>query len=515
MDIGKTFPARYWINLGRRQERRADTEWRLHKAGITAERFPAVDARFVRKIRGYESAGRYALALSQRLAIRKAMLAGAEAVLLLEDDVVFHPELLERLEGIELPDDWGILYLGCAHRRRPSPVADGLVRTPYALDTHAFAVRAPYYRRVISALGRRDEEACRHPRASDWFLANLHGEIPTYACYPNLVWQEVSSSDLMGGTYSNYTPDGEQISSHGETIALQSELWGVRRWQAWSRPELGDVDGEPPTTSANPATSADPGSRIDPKLGLLFLTHGDVNHPDLWQDFIRQAGDGVRVFSHPKDPAAAAHGFLANTAIPENVETKWGDISLVRAMLPLLRNGLADPSLTHFMFLSESCVPIRPWREMRRSLLNDPRSMIPYQGHQEMSPLHLERILKVRDLPAHTRRVHPQWILLDREAATCVAETDLTGRFERVFAADEHYFGTVLALRGFPNERIRRQAATWVEWKDAGRDGGPKEVSQLSWELMRELSGFSGFFARKFPVGSDIGKWGLHRGEPT
>jgi GR25 family glycosyltransferase involved in LPS biosynthesis len=88
MNIEETFPARYWINLGRREERRFETEWQLERAGITAERFPAVDARFVRKNRGYENAGRYALALSQRLAIRKAMLAGADAVLILEDDVV-------------------------------------------------------------------------------------------------------------------------------------------------------------------------------------------------------------------------------------------------------------------------------------------------------------------------------------------------------------------------------------------------------------------------------------------
>ena len=94
MDFETTFPVRYWINLGRRADRRAKMEARFDQAGLTVERFPAVDAKFVRRmalernkekmpgdsgdgVRGYENAGRYALALSQRLAIRRAKHAGA------------------------------------------------------------------------------------------------------------------------------------------------------------------------------------------------------------------------------------------------------------------------------------------------------------------------------------------------------------------------------------------------------------------------------------------------------
>src|SRR5215217_171932 len=112
MDFEKSFPLRFWINLGRREDRRVEMEARLDEVGITAERFAAVDARWIanhgkgatgqeppgemkagpeiadvwapgeqdsevlaaaaRVVRGYENAGRYALALTQRLAIREA-----------------------------------------------------------------------------------------------------------------------------------------------------------------------------------------------------------------------------------------------------------------------------------------------------------------------------------------------------------------------------------------------------------------------------------------------------------
>jgi hypothetical protein len=520
MDIEKTFPLRYFINLGRRQDRRVETEIALEDVGFTAERFPAVAARFVKKTRGYESAGRYALALSQRLVLRQAALKKAEAVLILEDDVVFHPRLLEKLAEIELPDDWGIFYLGCAHQRRPWPAGKGLVRTPYALDTHAFGVREPYYRKVMAALSRHSGDEFAHPRASDWYLANLHREIPTYACYPNLAWQAVAESDLAGGTYSNYTPSGEQISARGETVALQGEIWGARRWRPWHRPELAEDSPEddrkispiadPP---AVPLPNRAPPVRIDPKLALLFLTRGDVNHPGMWREFMAQAGDEVRIFSHAKDVQAAGQGFLAGSDIEERWDTKWGDISLVRAMMSLLKAALADEALTHFAFLSESCVPVRPWQEIRRRLRLDPRSMVEWQGSEEMEKKHRDRLMGVEDLPDRAYRVHSQWVLLDREGATCVTEVDLTERFEGVFAADEHYIGSMLALRGYPDERINRQSVTWARWHDSGRAGGPKEFGPIAGSTAAELAAFPGFFARKFLPASNIGDWGFHEVE--
>ncbi len=491
MNIEKEFPARYWINLGRRQDRRVEMEYQLELAGIRAERFPAVDARFVKRNRGYESAGRYALALSQRLAIRKAMLEGAEAVLVMEDDVVFHPELVQRLEEIVLPEDWGIFYLGCAHRWPPKAVSDGLVKVRYALDTHAFAVRTPYYKRVMAALSLRGDEAADHPLASDWFLADLHGEISTYACFPNLAWQAATNSDLAGGVYSNYTENGEQKWGGEELHGVQAAAWGGTRWSGWKRP-------------ASEVT--------DPKMGLLFLTRGEVNQPRIWREFTADAGDEVKVFCHAKDREEIVGGFLDGTQIEDWHETQWGDISLVRAMLALLKTAMRDETLTHFAFLSEGCIPIRPWAEMRRRLKLDPRSMMPIKKADEMKPQQRARLDAVRNLSVREMRLHPQWIVLNREAAECVTEDDFTERFSEIFAPDEHYFGTVLAMRGYPiADRVNPTTPTWVEWTGSLRCQRPVIHCETSSRLAAELAARPGFFARKFDPSSDIGKWGLHR----
>ncbi len=490
MDIEQQFPARYWINLGRRQDRRFETEWQLEKAGIMAERFPAVDAHFVRKNRGYESAGRYALALTQRLAIRKAMLSGAEAVLILEDDVIFHADLKARLAEIALPEDWGIFYLGCAHLNRPWPEGPGIVRTRYAVDTHAFAVNAPYYKRVIAALDARSKEnrSKTHARASDWYLADLHQEIPTYACFPNLAWQAVAASDLAGGTYSNYTAEGEQIAGAGETLGLAVEVAGGSRWK-W--PELVSVPDLPELPELE--TPA-------PRMGVLFLTRGGLNQPGCWQEWLEATNGEVTGFAHIKEPETVKEEWFLNLRISEAVETAWADISLVRAMLALLREAIKDASLTHFAFASESCIPIKSWEEIRKRLVLDGRSMIGLEATEPMREKHRQRFDVVPWVEPRRRQVHPQWVMLNREAAECLLEDDFTDRFAEMFAPDEHYIGCVLAMKGYPfdESRILHECPTWVRWNESLEPSiSPEEILTITPALRREWMDFPGFFARK------------------
>jgi GR25 family glycosyltransferase involved in LPS biosynthesis len=150
-------------------------------------------------------------ALSTRLAIRKAKLRGAAAVFIFEDDVVFHSDWRERLAEIELPDDWGIFYLGCQHQARPKvlkneagEVIRGLVKVTESLDTHAWGIKAQYFDKVLALLrGRKSRFYGKLPPADVWLALSEHG-IPMVAAYPNLAWQAEEHSDLVKGVFSNY-----------------------------------------------------------------------------------------------------------------------------------------------------------------------------------------------------------------------------------------------------------------------------------------------------------------------
>jgi hypothetical protein len=560
MKLNIIFPLRFWINLGRRGDRRDGMREKLEGCGLGAERFPAVDARNVGRkkratglfspahpevlptgrkftmppanptengpgkglggnglpslndkfVRGYESAGRYALALTQRLALREARRRGAPAVLLLEDDAVFHPNFVGLAETLDPPVGWGILYLGCSHRARPLPAGGRWVRCQYAVDTHAVAVSAPYYQTVMRMLDRHGKPNPGVPAASDQFLALLHREIPAYACFPNLAWQEVTASDLTGTHYSNYNRDGQQRNWPWTISGLLEDML-----------EAGAEDDVPngpksPDESPTPGLPAEvavlPGNRRaakNPRLGLLFLTRGDVNHPVIWREFLAGAPDQCRVFSHVKNPEGLSGGFLEGTVIVPYYETRWGDISLVRASRALLLAALEDPDLTHFVLLSESCVPVKPLPEILRHLRLDPRPWFDYRTLANAHSVHADRISGAPEIPEGCWRFTPQWWLLDRTAAMCAAAVDFSSQFEKMFVPDEAYFATVMALQGYPLEgNVIKRRSTWTWWEKGA--GSPTSWRKLPQDKLADLLQSGCPFARKFGPDSDIASLGLH-----
>ena len=100
----------------------------MNRASMTAECFPAVDAQSLRRCKGFHALPQRAHSLSFRFVLRLAQRRNSPALLVLEDDAVFHPEFRERVAALELPDDWQIFYFGCLHLESPRPVSPGLVR---------------------------------------------------------------------------------------------------------------------------------------------------------------------------------------------------------------------------------------------------------------------------------------------------------------------------------------------------------------------------------------------------
>lgn len=210
MDIRATFPFRVFISLESRADRRERFLPRLAAADLDADWFKAVDADRLRgDTRGFLDVRKRSLALGKRLMLREAERRKAEAVLIFEDDAVFHPGFVAEIAALTLPDDWGIFYFGCQHIETPEAVAPGLFRVSRALDGHAFAIRRKYYAAVRASM-RGCAKGTVGELHSDVLLSGLHGIIPTYAAYPNLAWQAVEQSDLTDTCYSNYFSDGSQ-----------------------------------------------------------------------------------------------------------------------------------------------------------------------------------------------------------------------------------------------------------------------------------------------------------------
>ena len=527
MNFEETFPLIYLLNLSRREDRRLECETLFAQHGLRVKRFPAVDALWMRDAQGYETKGRRAHAVSTRLILRQAKQLKAPAVFIFEDDVVLADDWRKRLAAFILPEDWGMFALGGQHHESPEPVGDGLVRIRAMLDTHAWGVRAECYDTVLAALRKPAPGSRESLPATDVTLARLHADIPSYATWPNTAWQQESHSDLAVGAYSNYEGDGWQRPGYHSVSGLLAEMLGGHAWpearqrareqKAWFNrpPQLSRVPalGTAETASVEKDTkvekSAD-GMPSSEKIAFLFLTREGHHQPGIWEEYWVGHED-YTVYAHIADPEAHPGGWLERARIDDWRPTLWGSISLVRAQMALLRAALKDPANGFFVFCSESCVPVRPFRELQRILKLDPRSRFgwkPWRTIEQTDPSKALRPMKAPRLP-HTRWIfHSQWILLNREAASLLVEDDLSRWFEDVFAPDECYPGTVLHAKGYPlQDRVVNADVTLADWQGGS---SPVTLTNIDSRMAATLASNGVFFARKFQAGSNVLSYGLH-----
>lgn len=291
MRLQDVIPYMVCVNLAQREDYREEAWERFRRAGLRVDRQPGVDRRWVRDTRGFQDEARYASSLAKRLAIRRAKLAGAPAVLLFEDNVVLAPDLHERLEAIELPQDWGIFFLGCKHLTRPEIVAPGLVKVTRGTDHHAMAVRAEYFDAALKGMAGHPKHSKRTIPYSGLKMAAIQTEVPTYAAFPNLAWQTLSRPEMKGGARALYRQTGAQrteleaIDGLGEEMArLVAESQGDQRPAPEESPPVAVASNahenennaamasETPATAAGGKDASETPSKLDhdpPGFGFL------------------------------------------------------------------------------------------------------------------------------------------------------------------------------------------------------------------------------------------------------
>ncbi len=226
MNLDTDFPLKFYLNLNKQDDRRRKVLNALLDHDMPdVERLPAMDGRWVKDSRGYCSGTRYAQALTHKMAVWRARQRKAPAVLVFEDDVVFAKELRARLWEIELPEDWGMFFLGCQHLERPEVAGPGLVRCHRTWDMHAYAVNARYYNTVMHILTATKGHPAKGAMTCDTQLQLIQKEVPCYAAWPNLAWQPREVSYAAGGwTNDNYLNSGRQSKFLSVVAGLDEEM---------------------------------------------------------------------------------------------------------------------------------------------------------------------------------------------------------------------------------------------------------------------------------------------------
>lgn len=195
----------YLINLSHRTDRLDRSTNELHKAGIEFERFEAI------------SGDNKPLAFnkSQYFCIKKAVEAGHERFAIFEDDVAFTDKWHLIGSAInELPENWGLLHLGCnligmdtTVWQMPTKYSEHLAILHNAWQTQAIVWNAKMASHVLKSFPYWTDEYEKEGLTilDEWLRTNIYQMNNSYVMRPMVAYQRPDTSDIWGGVHTDYT----------------------------------------------------------------------------------------------------------------------------------------------------------------------------------------------------------------------------------------------------------------------------------------------------------------------
>jgi hypothetical protein len=197
------------------------------------------------------------------------------------------------------------------------------------------------------------------------------------------------------------------------------------------------------------------------KIAFCFLTYHDIIGLSIWNEFFKnQDHSKYCVIIHPKITLnfnATKYNFPIKI-VKNRINTRSKtDISIVNATLQMFKECYnSDNSITHFIFLSQSCIPLYSFNMLYKIISLSDKSIISFIDHNKKERFHqldnqLKRIINYSKFV----KQQPNMILV-RSDIELLINRNLTAYFSKMECPDEHYFINVL-LYVFNRHIIKQQ----------------------------------------------------------
>ncbi|HEX4054722.1 MAG TPA: hypothetical protein VHX86_10700 [Tepidisphaeraceae bacterium] len=191
----------YCISLTQRSDRRQSAQQGFDRIGLNGRvQFVLVD--------GHPTNSEQGIFESHIACLRAGLAAGAQNILIFEDDVIFRRfstrVLARAIRFMKSNADWQIFFFGCFVWSSQKTSFESVLRVRYRCTAHAYVVNRPFAEKLVEQHWREV--------AYDDLLSNMAGQ-HCYACYPAFAFQSASSTDnnnlrgidrarrLVGGLY--------------------------------------------------------------------------------------------------------------------------------------------------------------------------------------------------------------------------------------------------------------------------------------------------------------------------
>jgi len=229
------------------------------------------------------------------------------------------------------------------------------------------------------------------------------------------------------------------------------------------------------------------------KIALCFLTYNNLSQPKLWKKFINSK---YNIYIHNKDEFM---GEFKKNCIKNKVETKWADLSLIKATLNLFKEAIKKKN-EYFILLSDKCIPLYNADKIYDNIINLNNNLILNYNQNR------ERYNSLADktfFDEKTFMKQDQWMVLKRDTVKFFCENDYTHIFgDNFIVPDEHYFINIINKFNISLINKRITYVNWSENSDLEKYKKlPKTYSKLTNKNIRKILKSDALFMRK--VGSE------------
>lgn len=230
------------------------------------------------------------------------------------------------------------------------------------------------------------------------------------------------------------------------------------------------------------------------KIAFCFLIYDKMPHKAVWDHYFSQVPrECYTVYIHYKTnvPLGSFDSYKLSSCVP----TRYAHVSIVEAQNRLLQDALQDEQNQHFVFLSDSCLPLKPFHVLYHSLQEN----VSYFHQTPVSQCFPRCNPVLAFVPRSCIQKASQWCILNRQhASLMVRDTRYLAWFKHVNAPDEHCYLTFLFYCGMQHEIVSQDhGTTFTQWSSRGL----KTYFSLTQDDVAFLLSQPCFFARKFTAG--------------
>lgn len=190
--------------------------------------------------------------------------------------------------------------------------------------------------------------------------------------------------------------------------------------------------------------------KINNMIAFCFLTYTDIERIDIWNNFFQNIDiNEYSVTIHSKYPNKISKNLykfpinIINNPIQTFSKT---DISIVNATIKLFEVSLNNNS-SHYIFLSQSCIPVYNFEIIKKIIINSDKSIISnIKNNKKERYNQLSNQLKKHISYESFTKQQPNMILTLNDVKKILETKDLAKHFSNMQCPDEHYFINILIL---------------------------------------------------------------------